>query len=97
MRSREEMAAQLDLLSWTSPQTKPARRTTTRGLEKDVRIAVRRSETRSADRGTVEIVFEDLTPPMVRYRSDRNGGSYDVRVDQVKKIPKPRIRATASY
>ena len=90
---------QLDLLSYRPPPSAIAnaevgaasrrgtsRRQTVRGLAPDVRIRIRASELRARDKGTVIDSFEKNGIAMVRYRSDRNGGTYEVRVDRVSII-----------
>lgn len=85
-----------DLFSWVPPsETRPPRRRSTAyGIKKDVRIAVRANETRAADRGTVDAVRQRSDGTMmVSYRSDRNGGVYDVALDRVRVLRRPRFRS----
>jgi hypothetical protein len=90
---------QLDLLAYRAPQPPlpgaPRRRTTLHGLDKGVRIRVRGNGVRSADRGTVAAVLDHLEPPKIRYCSDRNGGMYDVALERVSILRRPRLRKPA--
>jgi hypothetical protein len=87
----------IDLFSWRAstdtPQAVSRRRTTTHGLHKDVRIAVRGNEFRSADKGTViDVRRRQDGTDVVSYRSDRNGGAYVVELERVRIVRLPRYR-----
>lgn len=99
IRLARSVAHQLGLLDWIPPaptnaKGTPARargRGTTAGLAPGIRIRVRRSETRSADTGTIlDLRRTTAGLDMVQYRSDRNGGVYLVRVDRVRISRSPR-------
>ncbi|GAC1428603.1 MAG: hypothetical protein NVSMB5_23250 [Candidatus Velthaea sp.] len=86
---------QLGLLEYRPPvengeiPPKKKRRSTALGLDRGVRIRVRRSAVRASDRGAVlEIVADGQ---IVRYRSDKNGGTYDVDLERVAIIKRPRV------
>ncbi|GAC1416254.1 MAG: hypothetical protein NVSMB5_06380 [Candidatus Velthaea sp.] len=86
---------QLGLLEYRPPvetadiRSKKKRRSTAVGLDRGVRIRVRRSAVRAGDRGAVLEIVSDGR--IVRYRSDKNGGTYDVDLERVAIIKRPRV------
>jgi hypothetical protein len=70
-------------------------RETLSGLKKDVRIKVKGSPERSADKGTIVRPIITLDGRKVcEYRSDRNGGLYMVPVERVSVIRPKHYKST---
>jgi hypothetical protein len=70
-------------------------RETLNGLAKDVRIKIKGSPERSADKGTIVRPIMTLDGRKVcEYRSDRNGGLYMVPVERVSVIRHKKVKFT---
>ena len=75
-----------------------ATRETMNGLKKDVRIRVKKSLERSADKGTIVRPLMTLDGrKLCEYRSDRNGGIYMVDIARVSIIRPKHYKGSTTF